>query len=435
VRQLDRKHHPRLDPATVPRGAARYLNWCCPKGPDHRWKAVVLSRTQGRGCPFCAGHRVSVTNSLAKCFPAIARELHTTRNGKLRADEITWGTRRKVWWQCQRRPDHVWDAAVVKRTREGQGCPFCIGKRVHSTSSLATTKPFLARQWDPLRNGNLTPHDVTPGSNREVWWNCEGGPDHVWRTSVASRGLSGRGCPFCCGQRASRANSLGALYPSMAKQWFVKRNAKLTPWDVTPRSGTVVWWRCSRGPDHRWQASVANVIRSHESGNTGCPVCRGLRVSVTNSIATLRPDLVREWHAKNVVGPGEVAVGSGRRVWWKCAGGADHEWETAAKTRAVKGHGCPFCSHRFASRAFCLASIAPRLARQWHPTRNGKLTPYDVTPKSRKTVWWQCAAGHAWAAAVNDRHETGCPHCYRRKQKVVTRKVAREVLRLPSDYS
>ena len=33
-----------------------------------------------------------------------------------------------------------------------------------------------------------------------------------------------------------------------------------------------------------------------------------------------------------------------------------------------------------------LAELNPALAKQWHPTKNGKLTPYDVTPGSKMTV-------------------------------------------------
>ena len=33
-----------------------------------------------------------------------------------------------------------------------------------------------------------------------------------------------------------------------------------------------------------------------------------------------------------------------------------------------------------------LAEVNPELAKQWHPTKNGKLTPDDVTLKSGKKV-------------------------------------------------
>ena len=48
----------------------------------------------------------------------------------------------------------------------------------------------------------------------------------------------------------------------------------------------------------------------------------------------------------------------------------------------------------------CLQTINPNLAKQWHPTKNGSLTPKDVTVFSSNQVWWRCANGHEWKAAV-----------------------------------
>jgi hypothetical protein len=48
-----------------------------------------------------------------------------------------------------------------------------MGNRVHPKDSLAADSPHLAREWHPEKNGQLRPHEVTPGSGRRVWWKCE----------------------------------------------------------------------------------------------------------------------------------------------------------------------------------------------------------------------------------------------------------------------
>ncbi|OSY11558.1 hypothetical protein BTJ44_00615 [Bacillus mycoides] len=35
----------------------------------------------------------------------------------------------------------------------------------------------------------------------------------------------------------------------------------------------------------------------------------------------------------------------------------------------------------------CLTTLNPGIAKQWHPTKNGTLTPYAVTRSSSKRVW------------------------------------------------
>lgn len=46
----------------------------------------------------------------------------------------------------------------------------------------------------------------------------------------------------------------------------------------------------------------------------------------------------------------------------------------------------------------------PSLAKEWHPTKNGFLTPLDVTYGSDKKVWWRCRRGHEWQARIGRRN-------------------------------
>lgn len=62
-----------------------------------------------------------------------------------------------------------------------------------------------------------------------------------------------------------------------------------------------------------------------------------------------------------------------------------------------------------------LSALRPDLAREWHPTKNGNLSPRDITPDSSANVWWLCANGHWWQAAVRDRiHGLTCTLCRER---------------------
>jgi len=59
------------------------------------------------------------------------------------------------------------------------------------------------------------------------------------------------------------------------------------------------------------------------------------------------------------------------------------------------------------------------LAAQWHPTRNGTLRPDDVTPRAGTRVWWHCEHGHEWQARLSSRTRgaTGCPQCARLRRR------------------
>lgn len=55
-----------LTPDQVTAGSGKKVWWICPKSPDHEWHTSIANRARlGRGCPYCAGKKASVTNSLA----------------------------------------------------------------------------------------------------------------------------------------------------------------------------------------------------------------------------------------------------------------------------------------------------------------------------------------------------------------------------------
>lgn len=54
----------------------------------------------------------------------------------------------------------------------------------------------------------------------------------------------------------------------------------------------------------------------------------------------------------------------------------------------------------------------PDLAKQWHPSKNGNLTPNDVSSGSGIKAWWICKENHEWEGVINSRNRgVGCPYC------------------------
>ena len=530
-----------LTPRDVTPHSGKKVWWICGKG--HEWEATVRNRAQGTGCPYCAGHFACEDNCLQTINPTLASQWHPTRNGSLTPSDVTPNSGKKVWWICNQ--GHQWETSTAKRST-GRGCPYCSGKAVCEDNCLQTINPSLAEEWHPTKNGSLTPKDVTLRSNKKVWWICKRG--HEWKTTISHRS-DGTGCPYCIsptsqlelaiycemkylfrdvqhrkkiyGQecdiyipelavgieidsiywhsnkfehdkkktaalkkkgvtlirvreiglgkiadsdivflpedshfsiarriveelleeanisessrmairmyltRGSVANdseyrnllymlpspfpdlSLQELHPNLAKQWHPTKNGSLTPKDVTLRSNKKAWWICEKG--HQWEALINNRAKG-----SGCPYCAGYFACEDNCLQTMNPTLAQEWHpTKNgSLTPRDVTPGSSKKVWWICKRG--HEWKTIISDRS-HGYGCPYCSGRFACEDNCLETINPTLARQWHPTKNGSLTPRDVTPGSEKKVWWVCDKGHEWKAMIANRSKgRGCPYCWGR---------------------
>lgn len=269
-------------------------------------------------------------------------------------------------------------------------------------------KTALLAQWDIEQNLPLTPDNVTFGSHKKVRWTCPSG--HSWQAMVYTRS-EGASCPYCTGRKASpEQNSLTKQFPALAAEWDDEMNAPLTPQDVTTGSHRLIWWRCPKG--HSWRAAVY----SRTTLGTGCPVCTGRQaLAGENDFATLYPDIAAQWDGmKNgALHPSNVTAGSNRRVWWRCEKG--HSYRAMIAQRVQRGDGYPYCANRKVLLGFNdLATAAPLVAKQWHETLNGALTPEMVTAGSHKKAWWQCSYGHVWKATIYSRagvQQCGCPVC------------------------
>ena len=70
---------------------------------------------------------------------------------------------------------------------------------------------------------------------------------------------------------------------------------------------------------------------------------------------------------------------------------------------------------------YCLSLKHPELAKEWHPKRNGNLTPDTVSVLSEDIAWWLCPALHPYELRINNRvndysSEISCPICREKKE-------------------
>ena len=154
------------------------------------------------------------------CFPKIAAEWHPNLNLPTLASEVTPKSGQKFWWQCPK--GHSYDASVANRTN-GRNCPFCSGRRVGEDNNLSYLFPELAKEWHPQKNGNLSPEEMSPGSHKKVWWQCN--KNHSYFATINKRTSSrGTGCPYCAGKKADSRNNLEYRFPKIAAQWHPRKN-------------------------------------------------------------------------------------------------------------------------------------------------------------------------------------------------------------------
>lgn len=187
------KNHPLL-PTQVTSKSSKKVWWkCC---NNHSWNAVVSSRIRGNGCPYCAGQKaIEGINDLATLRPELISEWDYEKNYPLLPTQVAFKSSKKVWWKCEK--GHSWPAVVSARTQtDNPQCPYCINRRVlEGFNDLATNNPELLLEWDYEKNVDITPQEITVGSEKKVWWKCTEG--HSYQAMVSARTIRHTGCKKC----------------------------------------------------------------------------------------------------------------------------------------------------------------------------------------------------------------------------------------------
>lgn len=155
-----------------------------------------------------------------------------------------------------------------------------------------------------------------------------------------------------------------------------------------------------------------------------CPFCSGKRITKFNNFAYCYPNLVLEYSDKNIRLPEEIFPNSHEKMLWICSK-CNHKWLASPNSRVHSRTGCPACAGKVVTDKNRLSILYPEIAKEWHPTKNGDLTPYDVSFGSGKKYWWICCVcKNEWKAGIAFRTKAGngCPKCSESKGEKQVRK-------------
>lgn len=299
--------------------------------------------------------------------------------------------------------------------------------------TLDYTHPSLAEQWHPEKNGELLASNVTYGMRRKVWWlcknTCSSGCKHEWEEQIRVRQKNG--CPFCSKHRICIHESIISTHPEIAKEWHPTKNGSLLPYQITYGTLKKVWWlcnntNCSDNCPHEWEATVG----SRCGDKTGCPFCtkNGLRkVCIHNSIVFTHPEIAKQWHPNKNGNktPSQYSYGCKLKFWWRCDKTCEqrcfHDFEAKILHRTKKSLGCPYCCKgtRKVCEHTCLQATHPEIAKEWHTSKNGSISPLTISRGHSKKVWWLCQNNHEYECLVSNRTvcNQGCPICVNKTEK------------------
>ena len=368
----------------------------------HEWEASVYNRNRGVGCPYCSGLKaIEGKNDLATIDPELAKEWHPTKNAGLLPNMVKTQSNKKVWWlgKC----GHEWEAPINARWKKKNGCPYCSNHRVlPGFNDLATIDPELASEWHPTKNGQILPTNVLSGSAKKVWWKCKFG--HEWEATIVSRSL-GRGCPIC-------AKRIKTSFPEQAIFYYIK---KICP-DTISRDCSVLEDKMeldiyipSLSIGIEYDGAYWHTEETYEKEQKKYCICKNksirlIRVRENNDVSDKR---IADKIFYITKGPNYSQVDNVIHdiilyLRLPCNISIDSNCDEK-EIMALYYSALPNNS---------LLLVNPELAKEWHPTRNGDLTPDMFSVSSGVKVWWLGKCGHEWEATVANRNMgNGCPYC------------------------
>lgn len=111
-----------IAPTDFSAGSGKKVWWKCPKG--HLYKSIIVQRTNGSGCPYCAGNKaIPGETDLPTKNPALAKEWNYEKNTNIKIQEVKQYSSKMVWWKCSC-CNYEWKARVLDRNSNGK-CPNC----------------------------------------------------------------------------------------------------------------------------------------------------------------------------------------------------------------------------------------------------------------------------------------------------------------------
>lgn len=411
-------HHPDLlqewdyeknevDPQRITKDSSRRVWWHCAIC-GHSWITTVSHRTKrNSGCPACANKITTIHNCLETTYPQVLKKWNYERNQTISPKDITAGSNKKAWWICEK--GHEWEASVVSIVNGGV-CPVCCGQRVEvGYNDLATKNPVLAKEWHPTKNGTLLPTQFTSGSSKiKIWWICAKG--HKYQATISSRSC-GTGCPICTKEQKTSFPEQAIFY-YLGKITHVENRYLFD--GKTEIDIYLPEFKIGIKYDGYYYHTGDKAAEKEYKKDT---------LLMRKGISIIRVKEVKNINEYQDNDKTIFCINAGNYSYLKEVIEKIIQRLPTSENDYVNldidvEHDSPIIMSQYiqVEKQNSLAVKNPELAAEWHPTRNGYITPEMVSYASGKKVWWLGNCGHERLAVIANRIAgNGCPICSNKK--------------------
>lgn len=399
------------DPTIITSGSHKRILWHCHKC-GREWYASVSNRTNGTGCVCDAKERkaenlrknlVIRDGSLSQTRPEIARQWHPTLNGHLTPDDVTEKSLFKAWWINEE--GTVWQSAVNVRCKVKNGTNPPKSLVIIGINDLRTSNPELSTEWNYEKNKNIDINSVSSGTNRKVWWICPKG--HEWKASISSRS-SGRGCPICNKERSTSFPEqvvfyyIKKMFSDAQNRYYPEDRLEIDVYIPSERIGIEYDGGYYHSSERKREIDTKKNSRLKQLGITLIRIVEeGVKVPVNT-------EHVVYCKRKNSIPLIDSAT---KELLHVISGISNRTLEVDVNSDRDRIEIME--QYILSEKENSLATVAPEVISEWHPTKNGKIKPEYLHAMSNKKFWWKCKkCGYEWETPVYRRTKGyGCPAC------------------------
>ncbi len=357
-------------------------------------------------------------NDLESQFPKVAEYWDHEKNDGMKPSDVFAHSNNSADWKC---PvcGYAWPARIANRTRNRKsGCPACSGKVLApGINDLETTHPEIAKEWDYELNYPKTPRDVMHGTSDVYYWICPNG-HKSYPQSPNKRTSQNSGCPECNkGRQSSFAERalfyyVKQMYPDAINRYkdifdngmeldvFVPGLSLAIEYDGLAFHKKNKLEREQR-KYHICQEHKIKLFRIKEED------IEGMWLSETDNADEV---FHTDYDGKNF----DKLEDTIRWVINKISFGRSIDINVKRDETRIRALSPAYL------KKHSLAALHPEIAKEWHPTKNGALTPNMFLCGSGYEAWWLCSkCGNEWPSQINTRvhQKTGCKNCYLKRIK------------------
>ena len=374
---------------------------------NHEWEATINKRTADESkCPVCSNRQiVAGFNDFATLHPELLKEWDYDKNDIL-PTQISATSNAKIWWKCNE--NHSWKTQIYVRTKMGCGCPYCAPyncKVQEGFNDLATTHPILAKEWDYDKNVGLSPMQFSYGSDQKIWWLCSRG--HSYQARIVGRSI-GSNCPICARETQTSFPEQAIYYylqqiASVENRYLINKNTEIDVYLPEYQIGIEFDGYYYHHKLEKKQKDNNKALTAESLGIYLIRVLECLDVADLSDSDTVIHYQYASNHYRNLNDTIQKIIDRINKI-----ASTNFSIDIDIERDTMKIYEQYIVNEKKNS----LATKNPELAKEWHPTKNGRIKPDMVTYSSAKKIWWLCNKGHDFLATIaNRRRGNGCPYC------------------------